>query len=139
MKIAMFSSEVNPLAKSGGLADVAYSLSKELVKMGHDVIVVMPLYKSMWKKEKTYHFQDFDDFEVSLSWRKTHAKIYTTEIDGIKYYMIANGPYFERDNLYSYPDDNERFAFYQLASVQLLKNLNYKADIIHVHDHQASL
>lgn len=138
MKIAMFSSEVNPLAKSGGLADVAYSLSKELVNMGNEVIVVMPLYKSMWKKEKTYKFEDFDDFEVSLSWRKTHAKIYKTVIDGITYYMIANGPYFERDNLYSYPDDNERFAFYQLASVQLLKNLNYKADIIHVHDHQAS-
>ncbi|MCQ2796893.1 MAG: glycogen synthase [Bacilli bacterium] len=138
MKIAMFSSEANPLAKSGGLADVAYSLSKELVKMGHDVILVMPLYKAMWKKEKQYKYKKVDEFEVSLSWRKNTATIYTTTIDGIKYYLVSNGPYFERDNLYSYPDDTERFAFYQIASVMLLNRLKYQADIIHVHDHQAS-
>ena len=35
MKIAMFASEANPLAKSGGLADVVFALSKELAQEGH--------------------------------------------------------------------------------------------------------
>jgi glycogen synthase len=38
MKIAMVASEINPLVKSGGLADVVYSLSKELVIEGEEVI-----------------------------------------------------------------------------------------------------
>ena len=34
MKIAMVASESNPLAKTGGLGDVVYSLSKALVRLG---------------------------------------------------------------------------------------------------------
>ena len=42
MRIAMVASESNPLIKTGGLADVVYSLGKELVVMGHEVSVLMP-------------------------------------------------------------------------------------------------
>ena len=37
-------SEVAPLAKTGGLADVAGSLPRALIQRGHDVRVVMPAY-----------------------------------------------------------------------------------------------
>lgn len=47
MKIAMVASEANPFVKSGGLADVTFSLSKELVIMGEEVALFMPLYKSI--------------------------------------------------------------------------------------------
>ena len=46
MKIAMACSEANPFVKTGGLADVTYSLSKELVKLGEEVVIVLPLYTS---------------------------------------------------------------------------------------------
>ena len=39
MKIAMITSEANPLCKSGGLADVVYSLSREFNKVNKDILL----------------------------------------------------------------------------------------------------
>ena len=50
MKIAMFASEALPLSKTGGLADVTYALSKELVKGGDEVILISPFYPCVKKK-----------------------------------------------------------------------------------------
>ena len=44
MKIVMVSSEARPFCKTGGLADVVYSLSKELAVLGEDVSIIIPLY-----------------------------------------------------------------------------------------------
>ena len=54
MKIAMFASEALPLSKTGGLADVTYALSKELVKGGNEVILISPFYPCV--KKKNYKF-----------------------------------------------------------------------------------
>ena len=61
LKILLVSAEVDPFAKSGGLADVAGSLPIELKKMGHDVRVVMPRYQSI-KAEMKY----VTDFPVKM-------------------------------------------------------------------------
>ena len=45
MKLALIASEVNPLAKTGGLADVTGSLPRELAQLGQNVCVFMPYYK----------------------------------------------------------------------------------------------
>ena len=49
-KVLFVSSEVDPFAKSGGLADVAASLPKALNGLGQDVRVVMPKYKNIPQK-----------------------------------------------------------------------------------------
>ena len=47
MKILFVASEVDPFAKTGGLADVAAALPKALAALGHDVRIVMPLYRQV--------------------------------------------------------------------------------------------
>ncbi len=47
LKICFVASEIAPLAKTGGLADVAGVLPRHLHALGHDVRVFMPLYSSM--------------------------------------------------------------------------------------------
>ena len=47
MKIYSIASEVDPFAKTGGLADVAAALPKALAALGHDVRVVLPLYRQV--------------------------------------------------------------------------------------------
>ena len=47
MKICMVASEVVPLAKTGGLADVVGALAVEFAKLGHDVCVMLPAYRQV--------------------------------------------------------------------------------------------
>ena len=46
MRVLFVSSEVYPLAKTGGLADVSEALPRALVRTGVDVRVLMPAYPS---------------------------------------------------------------------------------------------
>ena len=45
--ILFVASEGQPFIKTGGLADVIGALPKTLAKSGHDVRVVLPLYKKI--------------------------------------------------------------------------------------------
>lgn len=137
MKIAMFASEALPLSKTGGLADVTYALSKELVKDGDEVVLFTPFYASIRKKNPK--LSKIGTINVPMSWRNLTANIYLSEIEGIKYYLIENDFYFGRDNLYGYHDDAERFAFFAIACLNLLKYINFQADIVHVHDWQVGM
>lgn len=137
MKIAMFASEANPLAKSGGLADVVFALSKELAQEGHEVIIAMPYYQSV--KAKNLKVKKVGSFDVYMSWRHQEAAIYRYDVEGVAFYLISNQYYFDRDKLYGYDDDGERFAFLALACRRLLKFIDFKANIVHVHDWQTAI
>ncbi|MFA7019936.1 MAG: glycogen synthase [Bacilli bacterium] len=138
MKIAMVTSEANPFVKSGGLADVTYSLSRELVMLGEEVALFMPLYKSIAQQYGS-QLQHISEFEVHMSWRHQFAKVYRTYVDGITYYFIQNDYYFNRDNLYGYNDDLERFSFFTIAVRNAFKALGFKADVVHLHDWQPGM
>jgi len=131
MKIVMCASEVVPFAKTGGLADVAGALPLALEERGENVIIIMPKYKSIQSPR----------FKIQNS---KEGVPYSVIGKGIKVYFIENDAYFGRDALYGdkdgdYPDNLDRFAFFSKSALQLLKVINFKADIIHVHDWQASL
>lgn len=138
MKIAMIASESNPLAKTGGLADVVYSLSKELTILGEEVIIIIPFYGNIKGTIKT-GLDHVCHYQVHLSWRCAEVDVYRTYIDGIAYYLISNDQYFNRGHLYGDFDDGERFAFFTLACKELFSNVNFKPDIIHIHDWQPGM
>ena len=132
----MVASESLPFVKTGGLADVVFSLSKELLHH-HRVLIVLPMYESISKTNASFSFLGSSD--VYLSWRKQTASFYYVEESGIHYYFVANDYYFKRDRAYGYTDDGERFAFFTLAIRHLIKLINMSLDIIHIHDWQAGM
>ena len=138
MTIAMVASEANPLCKTGGLADVIGSLSHELCVMGEDCFVVLPFYKCI-KDNSFIRVKRVGNYDVFLSWRRQNADIFTCEVNGVTYYLISNDYYFNRESLYGYDDDGERFAFFTLAAWQIFGLLGKKPDIIHVHDWQVGM
>ncbi len=133
----MACSEANPFVKTGGLADVTYALSKELVAFGEEVVVVLPLYNQI--KAKCLPLEYVTSFSVDLGWRKESTNVFYLLQDGIKYYFLENRHYFERESIYSYDDDGERFAFYVVAYARLLQEINFCPDIIHAHDWQPGM
>jgi starch synthase len=131
MKIAICASEVVPFAKTGGLADVAGALPLELELLNQEVIIIMPRYKAI--SENKFRIQRLKP-DVS----------YSVIGKNLKVYFIEKGTYFNRDGLYTdkkgdYPDNLDRFSYYSKRALDLLKEINFTADIIHCHDWQASL
>ena len=137
MRIVMVASECNPLCKTGGLADVIYSLSRELAENGHEVFVYLPYYKALKNKgiPAKYKYYDY----VDMSWRHQYIGLYDYELEGIKFKLIDNEQYFGRDALYGYDDDGERFAYFTRAVQKVLNHENIRPDIVHVHDWQAGM
>ncbi|MCI2000876.1 MAG: glycogen synthase GlgA [Clostridia bacterium] len=134
IKVLIISSEVAPYAKSGGLGDVTGSLPVALRKNGVDVRVVMPKYKSI-KNEYFIGCKYLGSYETHLSWRKQPAGIIQKDGDFTTYF-IENNYYFGRDKYYGYDDDNERFAFFCKAALEILQFIDFIPDVIHCNDWQ---
>ncbi len=142
MKIAFVSSEIYPFAKTGGLADVAYSLPKAISHLGLKVISFMPLYKTVDKKKFGIVETDLE-IEVPLPVKTYKFKIYKLKND-VKYYFFHNEELFGRDYLYGtpegdYPDNHIRFGAFSYAVLEFFRKTNFYPDIIHTNDWQTAL
>lgn len=133
MNVLFVVSECVPFVKSGGLADVAGSLPNELIKQGTDVRVILPKYGTIhlqYKKE----MNPVKQFDVKVGWRKQYCGIEQLVLKNITYYFVDNEYYFNRENLYGYDDDGERFAYFNQAVLESLGHIDFLPDIIHCHD-----
>ena len=136
MKILYAASEATPFAKSGGLADVAGSLPKALVKDGVDARVIMPLYGDL-KFRDTLEY--VTNYSVPVGWRSQYCGLFKTERNGVTYYFLDNEYYFKRRGLYGFYDDGERFAFFSRAVLETLFYIDFTPDIINCNDWQTAL
>jgi len=136
MKVLFCASEALPFAKTGGLADVMGALPQSLVELGADVSLIMPYYKKI-KEKNTASYLGY--CYVTISGRSEYAGVFFEERQNVKYYFIDSDLYFNRDNLYGYGDDGERFAFFSFAVLEALKVINLFPDIIHLNDWQTGL
>ncbi len=134
LKVLLVASESAPFIKSGGLGDVVGSLPKALQKEGVDVRVVIPRH-SVIKNETMYGVEQIGEFEVCLQWRRQRARVLQKPGD-VPVYFIENKYYFHRDGLYGFTDDNERFAFFGKAVLDMLTEIQFYPDVIHCNDWQ---
>ncbi|MDR0199792.1 MAG: glycogen synthase GlgA [Streptococcaceae bacterium] len=138
MKILFAAAECAPFFKTGGLGDVAGALPKELVKKGHEVTVILPFAKSLMKADFQEQLQDdFYDF-VDVGWRHEYVGVKSLSRDGVTYLFLDNEKYFGRDGLYGYFDDGERFAWFDLAILQLMERIGVP-DILHANDFHTAM
>lgn len=136
--ILMAAAEGLPFVKTGGLADVIGSLLVSLAEMGHEVKVVLPLYKKIAEK----NFKDLTwcaSYTVNINYHEVPVTVYSQTVGKVAYFFIQHQGYFERDALYGYLDDGERFAYFQKAVIEMLNQLNYWPNIIHCHDWQTGM
>lgn len=138
LKILMAASEAAPFAKTGGLGDVVGSLPSALTNLGAEVRIIMPKYGTIRKelRESIIH-KSF--IYVSLGWRNLYCGIEEAKYNGITYYFIDNEFYFNRNALYGFGDDGERFAFFSKAVLEVLPFLDFVPDILHCHDWHAGM
>ena len=140
IKIWYVVSECQPFCATGGLADVAGSLPTFIAQHSNiDIRVVLPLYSDITAKYRD-RFTFVGSTNINVSWRSLYCGVFSYYMNGVTYYFIDNEYYFKRSGgIYSYYDDGERYAFMSRASLDILKMIDFKPDIIHGNDWQSAL
>ena len=138
-------SEAEPFAKTGGLADVASSLAKALARRGHDIRLILPLYRQVERARLGVHPTSWQ-VPVELNGRRRNARVWQSVVPGsrVHVYLLDQPDLFDRQALYQeyghdYPDNLERFSVFVQAVLRLIPQLGWQPDILHCHDWQTAL
>jgi starch synthase len=139
MEIFHISAECYPMAKVGGLADVVGALPKYQSNAGHHVRVVVPAYDTKFKRENNFDCVYWGTVKLgNFNFPFSILKESTDKL-GYELYLIEINELFNRQNVYGYEDDIERFLSFQIAALDWIVARNKVPDIINCHDHHTGL
>lgn len=139
MEIIHVSAECYPVAKAGGLGDVVGALPKYQCKSGDIAKVVMPMYRTkfLYENDWTVDYKgsanlgnwNFDFTVIKEPSNKLGFDLFLIDINGL----------LDRQKIYGYDDDAERFTAFQIAVVSWISSWEHKPDVVHCHDHHTAL
>lgn len=142
MKILFATSELTPLAKVGGLGDVAGALPPALSLFGQDIRVIIPKYNVI--DDKKYSFKLVaKNIDVAFGKVKEKINLYETTIPGTgtpvilidnPKYLGSGGIYFEKSAFVGSFKEIERFLFFSEAIIEVPRAMGWQPDIIHCQD-----
>src|ERR1051326_7795161 len=133
MEIIHVAAECYPVAKVGGLGDVVGALTKYQAASGHVAKVVMPMYRTKFLYENEWELVHEDS--QFLGSHLFHYSIIKEKTDklGFELYLVDINNLLDREKVYGYNDDNERFISFQIAVCDWLTKSKQTPDIIHCH------
>ncbi|MEO6069364.1 MAG: glycogen/starch synthase [Chitinophagaceae bacterium] len=139
MEIIHVAAECYPVAKAGGLGDVVGALPKYQTELGHFAKVVMPMYRTKFLYNNDWELvheggqhMGPQHFHYSVIREKTNKL-------GFDLFLIDINGLLDREKIYGYDDDTERFLAFQIAVCDWLSKWDHKPDVIHCHDHHTGL
>ncbi len=142
LKILYVAAEAVPFVKTGGLADVAGALPKAIRALGHDIRVVVPRYGRI-EPDRFGLTPALDAVPVPMDERTEHAAILQGSIGSgaseTPVYFVNHERYFDRQGIYMYPDDAERFVFFSRAALEMCRALQWPPDVIHSNEWHTAL
>lgn len=141
MRIIQVASEMAPLAKVGGLADVILGLSRELKNIGEDVAIIIPKYDCLESSDIKDLTIAYEDVPTTYKGNVYQNSIWTGTVESIKvYFLEPHHPkeFFNRGCFYGCEDDSERYLYFSRAVADFLVKGPLKPDIVHIHDWQTA-
>jgi starch synthase len=138
LKLCILSSEIVPFAKTGGLADVAGALVRNLSALGHDVRAFMPLYPIVRRNHP--------ELQPVLGAQRAALTIGDTEYwfslltagfpgSDAPVYFVDCPALFDRADLYTNdPDEHRRFLLFTRATLEGCRRLGFAPHIFHCND-----
>ena len=141
----MACTEMAPLARTGGLGDVLEALPAELQKRGHEVSVVLPLYRSIRENPALKIHNTGVELTVHVGGKRVQAEVFECVApNGVQVFLISHDEYYDRSGIYgtdgrSYNDNAERFIGFSRAVLELARRMDPAPDVVHAHDWQTAL
>ncbi len=152
ISVLFVASEVIPFVKVGGIADVAYSLPLALRERGNDVRVMLPKYGSISeRKNKIHEINRLREIPIpmgdstetatvkSSSMNNPKSKVQAYITTSVKHFDSKKGIYHNLNTGEPYPDNDERFIFFNRTVVETCSILGWYPDLIHCNDWQTAL
>ena len=143
LRICFIASEVTPLAKTGGLADVAGALAKYLHAAGHDIRLFMPLYGQIDRSTlEMWPVEFLQDLPLRLGSHSLRFSVHTARLPGAStmVYLIDCPKLFERATIYSNaPDEHLRFLALTHAALLSCQRMGFAPQILHCNDWHTAL
>ncbi|HEV7330093.1 MAG TPA: glycogen/starch synthase [Flavisolibacter sp.] len=139
MEIIHVSAECYPVAKAGGLGDVVGALPKYQNAAGHNAKVVMPMYRTKFLQNNDWDVvheghQQLGSYHFNYAViKERHNKL------GFELYLLDIYGLLDREKVYGYDDDTDRFVAFQIALCDWISSWSHQPDIIHCHDHHTGL
>ena len=144
-KVLFVSSEAYPLIKTGGLADVAGSLPRALIKQGLDVRLLLPAYPAVLEKisnpkiinEQVHYGQTVQLLETRLP--GTRVTVWLVNCPAA--FDRPGTPYVD-ENGKEWPDNAFRFALFSQVATNIAMDycqLSWVPDVVHCNDWQSAL
>ncbi|MFH2040081.1 MAG: glycogen/starch synthase [Chloroflexota bacterium] len=147
INILFLAAEATPFIKIGGLADVAGSLPIALRSLSTqqtggfrlDVRLVLPLHRIA--QSGVENLKPFLNFVVPTEEGEIKAQTYEASLNGVPTYFIDGPPISRSEYVYSPnpEDDQEKYTFFSLAVLELMRVLNWKVHIVHANDWHTAL
>jgi len=143
LKICLASSELTPLAKTGGLADVVSALSVFLDLKGHDIRVLIPFYSSIdTSLMEVTPVQYMQNLPMQIGRHHLHYSIDTAKLPGtdLVIYLLRCPWLYNRSGIYTTSDvEHLRFILLSRAAIEMCQHMGFAPDIFHCHDWHTSL
>jgi len=143
VRVLSVASEIFPLIKTGGLADVAGALPGALAPLGVEMRSVLPGYPgvlaALKNAEEVYKYKKLFGGTARILGAKAQG-LDLFVLDAPHLYARPGNPYTGADGK-DWPDNAQRFAALARAGADLGQGLaaDFVPDIVHVHDWQAGL
>lgn len=139
MEIIHVSAECFPVAKAGGLGDVVGALPKYLNELGHEAKVVMPMYRTKFLYQNEWELVHEGSQNSGPHYFNYAVIKEKTDKLGFELYLVDINGLLDREKIYGYDDDTQRFIAFQIGVCDWLSKWSYKPDIVHCHDHHTGL
>jgi starch synthase len=137
LAICLLASEVEPLSKTGGLADVAGALTRYLHGAGHEVRLFSPAYDFI--DRAAYSAEPVAGLEQIPLTLGSHAYVFSvlraSLPQGASAYLIDCPALYARGTIYtSDPDEHLRFLVLTRAALTACQRLRFAPQIVHCND-----
>jgi starch synthase len=143
IKICFVASEVAPLSKTGGLADVSGALPRQLHAFGHDVRIFTPLHAGIDRSRLNLQsLPQVDKVPVRLGALEYRFSLLSANLPGstVPVYLIDCPAVYDRATIYTNgSDEHLRFLLMQFATLEACQRLQFAPDILHCNDWHTAL
>lgn len=139
MEIVHVSAECYPVAKAGGLGDVVGALPRFQQELGNITKVIMPMYRTPFLYNHDWEVVHKAGANLGYSWFDFTIIKEKSDLLGFELYLVDINGLLDREKVYGYDDDTERFCAFQIATINWINTWSKLPDVVHVHDHHTAL